>query len=54
MIFGQVFNGLEVLDAIAKVETDSLDMPLEDISMEVNVLLLNEKELKEFGYELSK
>ena len=33
-IYGQVFDGLEVIDAIAGVETDGMDKPLEDIIME--------------------
>lgn len=52
MIFGQVFKGLDVLDAIAAVETDSLDKPLTDVPMEVNVLSLTAQELKDLGYEL--
>jgi len=52
MIFGQVFKGLDVLDAIAKVATDSLDQPLTDIPLEVNVLHLTKKELNDFGYEV--
>jgi len=49
MIFGQVVKGLEVLEALGKVETDSLDAPISAINMEVNILELNEKELKEKG-----
>lgn len=52
MIFGQLFKGFDVLDAIAKVETDSTDTPLVDVPMEVNVLSLTAKELKENGYNL--
>ncbi|MDH5368046.1 MAG: peptidylprolyl isomerase [Cyclobacteriaceae bacterium] len=52
MIFGQVFKGLDVLDAIAKVETDSLDTPLQNIRLDVNVIELTEKELQEFGFKL--
>ncbi len=54
MIFGQVFKGLNVLDAIANVETDSLDAPLIDVPMEVNVLFLTEEELKQNGFMLKK
>ena len=52
MIFGQVFKGLDVLNAIATVETDSLDTPLTDIPLDVNTLLLTAAKLKEYGYEL--
>ena len=54
MIFGQMFKGFDVLEAIAKVETDSLDAPLADVPMAVSLLLLTEEELKEKGYELKK
>ena len=54
MIFGQVFKGLEVLDAIATVETDSLDAPLNALTLDVNVVLLTAKELEEYGYEWNK
>lgn len=33
-IFGQAFDGLDIVDAIAKVETNSSDKPLEDIVIE--------------------
>lgn len=51
MIFGQVFKGLDVLNAIAKVDTDSLDMPLIDVPMDVNVLSLTKTELMGMGYD---
>lgn len=51
-IFGQVFKGLDVLDAIASVETDSLDTPLTNLTLVVTIIPLTEKELKEYGYVL--
>ena len=33
-IFGQVFEGLDAIDAIAAVETDEADKPLEDVIIE--------------------
>lgn len=54
MIFGQMFKGFEVLDAIASVATDSLDRPLKNVNMKVTVLALTEEELKAMGYELKK
>lgn len=53
MIFGQLFTGFDVLDAIASVATDSLDQPLTDVPMEVNVLSLTEKELNDLGYTIA-
>jgi len=34
-VFGQVFDGLEVIDSIAEMETDGMDKPLDDIVMEM-------------------
>ncbi|MBI2453784.1 peptidylprolyl isomerase, partial [Candidatus Peregrinibacteria bacterium] len=33
-IFGQVFEGLETVDAIAKVKRDPMDKPMEPIVMQ--------------------
>ncbi len=53
-VFGQVFKGLETLDKIATLETDSLDAPLEMVSLDVNIIELTEAQLKENGFELKK
>ncbi len=40
-VFGQIYEGLDVLDAIAAVETDGSDKPIEDVlinTVEVSVL----------------
>lgn len=50
-IFGQIFKGFDVLDAIALVETDSLNVPLKTINLDVNIISLTEKELKKYGYD---
>lgn len=50
-IFGQVFKGLAILDAISSVETDSLNTPLTTLTLDVNIILLTEKELKKYGYD---
>ncbi|MGB4840704.1 MAG: peptidylprolyl isomerase [Saprospiraceae bacterium] len=54
MIFGQVFKGFDVLEAIANVATDSLDMPLVPVTLEVKVLKMTPEECKINGYEVSK
>ena len=36
-VFGEVVSGMEVVDAIAALETDGSDKPLEDIAMEIEV-----------------
>jgi len=33
-VFGRVTNGMDVIDAISAVETDSRDKPLEDVVIE--------------------
>jgi len=48
-VFGQVFKGLDVLNNIAALPTDSLDTPLERVSLKVRVLELNKKEVKALG-----
>ncbi|MEM6845245.1 MAG: peptidylprolyl isomerase [Bacteroidota bacterium] len=53
-VFGQVFKGLETLEKIATVETDSLDAPLEMVTLDVNIIELTEAQLKENGFELEK
>ena len=50
MIFGKVFKGMDVVDAIASVKTDSADTPLTPIKLDVNVINLTADELKALGY----
>lgn len=50
VVFGQVFKGMDVVDAIAEVEKDSLDAPIVPIKLDVNVIQLTRKELAEYGY----
>ena len=49
-VFGQVFKGMDVIDAIVSVKTDSLDAPLSPIGLDVNVISMTEKELRENGF----
>jgi len=49
-VFGQVFKGMDIVDAITAVKTDSLDAPLSPISLKVSVIQLTAKELKEKGF----
>ena len=48
VIFGQLFNGFDVLEHIANMKTDTLDLPLTPITMEVNTIKLSKKELIQF------
>ncbi len=51
-VFGRVFKGMEVIDAIVAVERDPNDMPLKPIHLDVNVISLTENDLKSAGFEL--
>lgn len=50
-IFGQVIDGLDVLDMIASLPTNSLDVPLKPVTMEVNIIRLTKKKLERRGIE---
>jgi peptidyl-prolyl cis-trans isomerase B (cyclophilin B) len=49
-VFGQVFKGMDAVDVIVAVKTDSTDTPLSPIKIDVNVLNLTASELKKLGY----
>ncbi len=44
-VFGQVVDGLSVIDKIAKVEVDQRNRPLENVSMKVSVTWLTRAEI---------
>jgi peptidyl-prolyl cis-trans isomerase B (cyclophilin B) len=52
MIFGKVFKGMDVVDAIASVKTDSTDTPLKPIRLDVNVINLTADELRKMGFDV--
>ncbi|MFT4862653.1 MAG: peptidyl-prolyl cis-trans isomerase B (cyclophilin B) [Pseudohongiellaceae bacterium] len=52
MIYGHVFKGMDVVDALVKVETDDSDKPLVDIPVDVNVILMTQAEIEAFGFQL--
>ncbi|NEU65288.1 peptidylprolyl isomerase [Spirosoma agri] len=49
-VFGQVFKGMDVIDTIVSVKTDSTDTPLSPIKLDVNVINLTAAELAKLGY----
>lgn len=49
-VFGQVFKGMDIIDAIVAVKTDTTDTPLSPIRLDVNVINLTAAELKKLGY----
>lgn len=51
-VFGQVLEGLEIVDKIAVVETNAADKPLEDISITMEVIEMPRAEVTtKYGYE---
>lgn len=51
-VFGHVFKGMDVVDALVSVKTDSTDTPLSPIKLDVNIIQLTKKQLKEKGFDL--
>jgi cyclophilin family peptidyl-prolyl cis-trans isomerase len=37
-VFGEVIEGIEIIDKIANVETDNNDRPLQDVKMTIRIL----------------
>jgi len=54
-VFGQVIDGLDVVDAIAAVQTAAGDRPVKDVRMQVSIEQMPIKEINEkYGDELYK
>jgi peptidyl-prolyl cis-trans isomerase B (cyclophilin B) len=51
-VYGRVFKGMDVVEAIVSVPTDSLDAPLEPIPLHVDVVQMTEKELAGYGVKV--
>jgi peptidyl-prolyl cis-trans isomerase B (cyclophilin B) len=49
-VYGQVFQGMNVVDKIVAVKTDSTDTPLKPIPLKVNVIKMSKNELIRKGY----
>lgn len=47
-VYGKVIKGMQVVDAMVNVPTDSLDEPVTPITMDVNILKMSAKDLKNF------
>ena len=45
-VFGQVIKGMDIVDAIVKVETDSTDTPLSPITLDINMIEMSDQEVK--------
>jgi peptidyl-prolyl cis-trans isomerase B (cyclophilin B) len=46
-VFGKIIKGMEFVHAIVSVERDSLNQPLMPISLDVNIISIEEQELKQ-------
>lgn len=44
-VFGQVVKGMDVVDRIVKLPTDSLDAPLEPVTMKISIIKLDSAEI---------
>jgi peptidyl-prolyl cis-trans isomerase B (cyclophilin B) len=53
-IYGHVFQGMDVIDTIVSVSTDSIDEPLSKIMLDVNVIQMTKKEIEEKGFRIPK
>ncbi len=51
-VYGHVFQGMDVIDAIVSVPTDSIDEPLNKIMMDVNIIQMTKKEIEAKGFNV--
>ncbi len=52
-VYGQVIKGMDVVEAIVSVPTDSLDAPLVPITLRVDIVEMNSKELEGYGFTVN-
>lgn len=45
-VFGEVIDGLEVVDKIASLQTGAQDKPVQDVEIDINVLEMSAKQIK--------
>jgi cyclophilin family peptidyl-prolyl cis-trans isomerase len=50
-VYGQVFKGMDVVEAIVSVPTDSTDTPLKPIRLRVDVVEMTSAQLEPYGIE---
>ncbi|MDZ7647409.1 MAG: peptidylprolyl isomerase [Cytophagales bacterium] len=50
-VFGKVLKGMDIVDAIANVERDSTNKPVVPITLDVNIIKLTSKQLKEMRFD---
>jgi peptidyl-prolyl cis-trans isomerase B (cyclophilin B) len=49
-VYGQVFKGMDVVEAIVAVPTDSNDQPLKPIPLHIDVIQLSREDLQKYGF----
>lgn len=54
MIYGHVFKGMDVIDKIVLVDTDSLDQPTQEIPLTVSVVEMTASDLQRMGWDVEK
>ena len=50
-VFGKVLKGMDIVDNIANLERDSTDKPFTPITLDINIIKLTSKQLKEMGFD---
>ena len=53
-VYGKVIKGMDVIEEIVNVQTDSTDTPINTIRLDVNVLKLTANELEKVGFIVDK
>jgi peptidyl-prolyl cis-trans isomerase B (cyclophilin B) len=52
-VYGQVIQGMDVVEAIVSVPTDSLDAPLSPIRLHVDIVEMTSKQLQGYGVRVN-
>ena len=52
MIYGQVIQGMDIVDAMVKVETDSTNQPLTKITMKVSIIEMSMAQIEALGFSI--
>lgn len=51
-VYGHVFKGMNVIDNIVAVPTDSIDEPLSKIMLDVNIIKMTKKDIETNGFRV--
>jgi peptidyl-prolyl cis-trans isomerase B (cyclophilin B) len=49
VIFGQVFRGMDIVDKLVSVPTDSTNTPIKPINLDVNIIQMTKSEMKKIS-----